>query len=319
MKKYKILLCLLLFPITIFAYSDKIIPGGDNLGIKINIDGIMIVGFYKVENAKSNKDLMVGDVIRKVNEIEVYSINDFTSAISKIDSEVVNLEIKRKNKNIILEYNLYKENGVYKTGLYVKDSMTGIGTLSYIDPETLIYGALGHEVLESNSNEKVEIKTGDIFKSLVTSIEKSSVGSPGGKNAKFFYNSIYGSIIKNTNVGIYGKYTYELPKRDTLEVSKNITNGKAYIYTVLKDNNIEQYEINILNIKNNAKTKNIYFEITDKTLLNRTGGVIQGMSGSPIIQNNKIVGAVTHVIVSEPIRGYGIFITTMLEEGEKVN
>ena len=165
----------------------------------------------------------------------------------------------------------------------------------------------------------VEIKSGTIFESLVTSIDRSSVGSAGTKNAKFYSNNIYGNVLKNTISGIYGTYTDELPAKETLEVGKpdELKEGEATIYTVLTGEKIEEFSINITNINTSGKIKNITFEITDTRLIEKTGGVVQGMSGSPIIQNNKIFGAVTHVIVNAPTTGYGIFITTMLEEGEK--
>lgn len=165
----------------------------------------------------------------------------------------------------------------------------------------------------------VEIRSGTIFESLVTSIDRSSVGSAGTKNAKFYSNNIYGNVNKNTISGIYGTYTDELPNKETLEVGKpdELKEGRATIYTVLEGDTVEEFTINITNINKSSQIKNISFEITDEKLLEKTGGVVQGMSGSPIIQNNKIFGAVTHVIVNNPTTGYGIFITTMLEEGEK--
>ena len=165
----------------------------------------------------------------------------------------------------------------------------------------------------------VEVRSGTIFESLVTSIDRSTVGNAGTKNAKFYSNNIFGNVTKNTISGIYGIYNDELPNTKTLEVGNNdeLKLGKAYINTVIEGDKIESFEINITNINKNSNIKNISFEVTDKRLLEVSGGIVQGMSGSPIIQNNKIFGAVTHVIVNDPTTGYGIFITTMLEEGEK--
>lgn len=318
----KILLFLIcLLPINVFAYSDFIIPGGETLGIDIKSNGIMIIGFYKVggDYNKGSVELKSGDYILKVNDTEVNNVSELTKAIEvNVKNSKINLTFKRKNKikNTVLD--LYETNGIYKTGLYVKDSITGIGTLSYIDPNTRIYGALGHEIIESSSNSVVEIRTGTIFKNHITSIDKSINGSPGSKNAKFEYDSLYGNIFKNSSFGIYGKYTTNLPEKDLMQVAKpnEIKVGDATIYTVLNDEDIKEYKINILAINEKNKIKNITFEITDQELLNKTGGVVQGMSGSPIIQNNKIIGAVTHVIIDNVTNGYGIFITTMLEEGE---
>ena len=165
----------------------------------------------------------------------------------------------------------------------------------------------------------VEIKSGTIFESLVTSIERSTVGSAGTKNAKFYSNNVYGNVDKNTISGIYGKYNSNIDDSKLMSVGKpdELKLGSAYIYTVVEGETVEQFEINITKINSNTNIKNISFEVVDEKLLSLSGGIVQGMSGSPIIQDNKIFGAVTHVIISKPTTGYGIFITTMLEEGEK--
>ena len=325
MKKISITLLTILglfLPISTNAYSSKIILGGENLGIHINMKGVMVIGFYKVNNhyLKGIPEIHVGDLIIKVNDEEISSIDELSSSIEKnIRDSKVTLTIKRKGELIPISITLEKQEGIYKTGLYVKDSITGIGTLTYIDPETKMYGALGHEVLESTTNSLVEVKTGYIFESNITSIRKSTQGNAGEKNATFNAKKIYGNILENSKHGIYGNYQKSLPN-NTLEVAKKeeIKQGKATIYTVLEGNKKEAFEINILSITDAQDTKNITFEITDSTLLQKTGGIIQGMSGSPIVQENKIIGAVTHVIVDNPIKGYGIFITTMLENGDKL-
>ena len=319
-KRLLIILISLLFPLNVLAYSNYVIPGGNNIGIEVYNEGIIVIGFYKINNRYNTSELKIGDVITKINNTKVYTVDEMIKAIEEnVKDNKVSITVLRNKKEKIIEFNLINQEGVYKTGLYVKDSISGIGTLTYIDPETKIYGALGHEIIESNSMTSVEIKSGTIFESLVTSIDRSSVGSAGTKNAKFYSNNIYGNILKNSISGIYGTYTDELPNKETLEVGKpdDLREGEAVIYTVLKGEKVEQFTINITNINKSGKIKNITFEITDKRLIEKTGGVVQGMSGSPIIQNNKIFGAVTHVIVNNPTTGYGIFITTMLEEGEK--
>ena len=314
------ILLIMLFPLNILAYSNYIIPGGNNIGIEVKNEGILIIGFYKINNKYNTNDLRIGDVIKKINDDEVYTVDDLVKSIEKnVRNNKVKLTIERKNKQEIIDFKLVKIDDTYKTGLYVKDSISGIGTLTYIDPSTSIYGALGHEIIESNSMQSVEVRSGTIFESIVTSIDRSSIGNAGTKNAKFYSNNIYGNINKNTISGIYGKYTNQLPNIETLEVGKpdDLKLGKAIIRTVLENEKIEEFEIEITKISEISEIKNIFFEITDEKLLDRTGGIVQGMSGSPIIQDNKIFGAVTHVVVNNPTTGYGIFITTMLEEGEK--
>lgn len=307
-----------MFPFEVLAYSKYIIPGGNTLGIEINSDGIMVIGFYEINGKLNKSNLKVGDYIKKVNDKDVSSILELTNEIENNDKDSITITYKRDDKLLTTKLNLIYENNIYKTGLYVKDKITGIGTLSYIDPETHIYGALGHEIVESSHNKIVEIKTGNIFKNTITSITKSMSGHPGSKNAKFYKNMTYGTITKNTNKGIYGIYNDPLPSTKALPVASKdeIVIGKASILTVLENEEIKSYDIEITSINETSKTKNISFIITDNELLKKTGGVVQGMSGSPIIQNDKIIGAVTHVVVDEPKSGYGIFITSMLKEGE---
>ena len=322
MKKILIILSVLFMPLNVFAYSDYIYRGGNTLGIEVNCDGVLIVGFYQINSDynKGNPKLKVGDYIKEVNGVEVNTLKDLSNEIEKYTSDKeVEITYKRGKKEYKTNLSLVNDNGIFKTGLYVKDSITGIGTLTYIDPGTKIYGALGHEIIEGNSSKIVEIKSGSIFRNTITSIDKSSIGKAGSKNAKYFYNTIFGSIYKNTNHGIFGEYSSEINNMELVEVGTkdDINIGKAYLYTVLEKEKVEEFEIEITSINETSNTKNITFQITDKKLLEETGGVVQGMSGSPIIQNDKIVGVVTHVIVDNPYTGYGLFITSMLEEGEK--
>lgn len=306
-------------PLEILAYSKYVIPGGETLGIELKSDGIMVIGFYQIKGKTNKSELKVGDYILKVNDIEVNTIDELTNEIEKSINEEVLISYKRNNNIKETKLNLIYDDNVYKTGLYVKDKITGIGTLSYIDPQSKIYGALGHEIIESSSKSLVEIKTGNIFRNQITSITKSFDGTAGSKNAKFYPDTLYGTINKNTAYGIYGFYEVNFPEKELVEVAEpsEIEIGKAKIYTVLNNEEIKEYEIEITKINETSQIKNITFEIKDKELLDKTGGVVQGMSGSPIIQNGKLVGAVTHVIIDNPKTGYGIFITTMLEEGEK--
>lgn len=320
MKKYfyKILLLfLLIIPINVFAYSKYVIPGGETIGIEVNSKGILVVDFYKVNNHFIAKEagFEIGDRIIKVENIEVNSINEMLDIIKNINKKNINFLIERNNTNLELNLKLTKENDIIKTGLYVKDKINGIGTITYIDPETKIYGSLGHEIVESKTLSRFEIKDGNIYEASVQSIIKSKRGVAGEKNAITNKNNLYGTVKENELTGIYGTYTKEINK-DLIEISDTITTGEAYIKTVIKDDVVEDFKINILQVDKKSKTKNILFEITDSKLLKETGGIVQGMSGSPIIQNNKLVGAVNYVIVNDTSKGYGIFITTMLKEGD---
>ena len=319
----KFLLLLLLFPSIVFAYSDKIILGGENVGIKVNAKYVMIVGFYKVDDRFIGEDagLKIGDYITKINDKSVSSIDDMVNIINNVqDKENITISYIRNNKEKTSVLPLIKDkNNVYKTGLYVKDQINGIGTITYVDPNTKIFGALGHEIADKNTLKKVEISDGYIFKSDVTGIKPSYDGEPGSKEAKLYTDYQLGKILTNTEAGIFGIVNSNFNDNNMIEVAdiNSIMLGPAYLRTVINGNEIKNYDIQIIDIDLNNPTKNILFQITDQELLSKTGGVIAGMSGSPIIQNDKIIGAVTHVVVNDPDKGYGIFITTMLKEGEK--
>ena len=317
------LLLLFIFPINALAYSSKVIPGGENLGINVNLDYVSIVGFYKVKDKFIGSDagLKLGDRIIEINHEEVSSIDRMVEIIdNESRKDEVTLTVIRDMDTKDVKLSLVKDdNGVIKTGLYVKDKITGIGTLTYIDPETKIFGALGHEILDKNSALKVEIKDGTIFKSDVVSITPSKDGEVGEKNAKFYTDTTYGVVEKNSREGIFGTYQGEFSDKDAIDVGRleDVKIGKAYLRTVVSGSEMKDYEINILEIDKDNPTKNILFEITDKELLNITGGVVAGMSGSPILQDNKLIAACTHVVVNTPHKGFAISIENMLEEGEK--
>ena len=324
-KKLRLLFLLLILsvPSIVFAYSDYIIPGGENIGIKINSKYVTVVGFYKVGDTYIGEDagFKIGDKLTKIENEDITSIDSMINLVDKYkDKREIKINLLRDGKTLTTNLSLkIDENGVYKTGLYVKDQINGIGTLTYIDPTTNIYGALGHEIADKTTLQKVEIKNGKIFKSEITGIKPSKDGEPGEKKAKLFMDDILGDIRLNHESGIFGTFTEQISDNNVIEVGEpdDVKIGKAVIRTVVDGSKIGQYDIEILEIDKTNSTKNILFKITDKNLLDKTGGVVAGMSGSPIIQNNKIIGAVTHVIVNDSDKGYGIFITTMLEEGEK--
>lgn len=328
-KKFKnaflsFLLIMCILPYNILAYSDYVAVSGKNIGIQIKSNGIMVVGLYTINGVSPGKDadISLGDRIIKIEDDYVNNINEMVNKITNSkNKESVKITYIRGNETKETHLKLVKgSDNVYKTGLYVKDEINGVGTLTYIDPETMMYGALGHAIIDKNTLSKIEIKDGKIYKSNVTSITKSNNGSPGEKNAEFYSGIVYGTVNKNTDSGIFGEYKDALDDAKLYKVADidEIKLGKAKILTVLEGNKIEEYDINITKLNDTvSKIKNISFDITDTELLEKTGGIVQGMSGSPIIQDDKIIGAVTHVVVDDPKRGYGIYITNMLEEMEK--
>ena len=324
--KRKLLLLLISFSIIIpfntWAYSKYLIPGGENIGITIHSKGVFVVGFYKVDGKSIAEDagLKVGDRIVSINDEEISSTVDL---VNKINSTNENISVKfgyvRNNKTSYLTLYLTKErDGTYKTGIYVKDTITGIGTLTFIDPESNTYGALGHEVIDGNTNINFTIKNGQVFESNITSITKGTIGSPGEKNASLNKDNVYGDIKYNLETGIYGTLEKRISDSALTEVASidEVEIGKAEIITVLNGKEKETFEIEILSIDEKSETKNFLIKVTDEELIKKTGGIVKGMSGSPIIQNGKIIGAITHTIVDKPTKGYGISIIKMLESIE---
>lgn len=312
---------LFILPLNVFAYSDYIIPGGATVGIEVNSKGVLVVGFYKVDDNYIGRDagFNVGDKIVKVDAKEVNTIDEMIKAIEENENKEVAFIVDRDSKSQEIKLKLTKDSsGVYKTGLYVKDQITGIGTLTYVDPGTRKFGALGHEIIEKTTALKFEMKDGTIFDANVVGITKSEKNKAGEKNATYDKSKVYGNIEENEISGIFGDYTENIDNGEKIKVASKdeVHTGNAVIRTVVEGNTINEYSINILKLDDSNKTKNILFEINDAKLLEKTGGVVQGMSGSPILQDDKIVGAVTHVIVNDSTKGYGIFITTMLKEGE---
>ena len=322
-KLQKIFLTLLLFimPLNVFAYSKYVVLGGETVGIEVNSKGVLIVGFYKVGDAyiAKNAGFEVGDKILKLNDKEIDTITSMIKIINETTSDTVEFTISRDGKIKTINLNLIEDqDGIVKSGIYVKDKITGIGTLTYVDPNTKIFGALGHEIDEKTTASKFEINGGIIFGANVIGIEKSSNGVAGEKNARYDKTKVFGTITDNEISGIFGSYDAVVNENNLIEVGNpsDVKIGKATMKTVIDKDNVEDFEIEIINVDKNSDTKNILFEIKDKSLLEKTGGIVQGMSGSPIIQDDKLVGAVTHVIVNDTTKGYGIFITTMLKEGE---
>ena len=304
----------LLLPISnVLSYSSEVYVGGENIGIEVKTKGVLVIGLYKVNNnmIAASSGINKGDYIISVNNNEVNNISDFSKEIENDpDKESIDIKYRREKKVYETSLKIVNDNNEYKTGLYVKDSISGIGTLTVIDPATNRFLALGHAVIDSTTNSLLTIDSGSIYASYITGINKSSDGVPGEKIGEANSDDKYGTV---------GTYEKELNNRKLMKVADpdEIVLGGASILTVVDQDTISEFSINIDKIDKKDDLKNILFTITDKELLDKTGGVVQGMSGSPIIQNGKVVGAVTHVIVDDCSKGYGIFITNMLEESEK--
>lgn len=304
--------------------TKKLYPGGIPFGIKFITEGVLIVGFCDFKNGgatvnpSSAAGLKMGDRILSVNSKPLSSAEELTKIVEQSEGRPLQIVYSRdgNEKQTVLTPIFSESEGNYKTGIYVKDSGAGIGTVSYIDPETLEFGGLGHGICEGENGHLIPISKGSVVDVNINGIKKGEVGVPGELRG-YFSSGRVGSLLLNNDCGVFGAFAKTpsgLPCEPlSIGLKEELKNGKAYIYTTLEGCVPKQYEIEISNIKlSETHGKCFTVKVTDKALLEKTGGIVQGMSGSPIIQNGKLVGAVTHVLINDPTTGYGIFIENML-------
>lgn len=304
-----------------------LIPGGDAIGIKIQTDGLVVVDTYLVNteggtiNPAKEAGVMKGDMILAVNNQKISTIEEYKEQLmlaKENNQMILTIDRQGKTENITVHPVISTE-GVCTTGLYLRDKLAGIGTLTFIDPNTNKYGALGHEIIDQDTNQLVNIKNGEIINSNVLSVRKAKTGKPGEKVADILFDEKLGTLEKNNKYGVYGlMQSNEMSQKDLIPMAyiNEVKKGPAQILTVLNGNKIEAFDIEIteVNVQSEKAIKGIKYTVTDPRLLEETGGIVQGMSGSPIIQDGKIIGAVTHVLVHDSTLGYGIFIEWMLQE-----
>lgn len=313
--------------------ATQVVPGGQSIGVKLNTKGVLVVGHHTIQSKDGSTspgekvDIRVGDMIVKIDEKEITAMNEVEKHVQAAGNNGKNLvlEIKRNNERLVKELTPIKENGndLYRMGLYIRDSAAGVGTLTFYDKSSKKYGALGHVISDVDTQKPIIVNDGEIVRSSVTSIEKGSNGDPGEKLANFTTKrDVLGTIEKNSPFGIFGKLQKEAltnkihDEQMPITLSSQVKEGPAKILTVLEGEKVEQFDIEIISSVPQKKpaTKGLVIKVTDPRLLEATGGIIQGMSGSPIIQNDKLVGAVTHVFVNDPTSGYGCHISWMLHE-----
>lgn len=325
----KIILTMAIFFLSIgtpkTASALTLIPGGENIAFEIYPDGIIVTGSYNVDynstnyNPSRDSDIVKGDKIVKIGNYKVTDLNSFIDQFYQYKNNgYCPITIERKGTQYQKKLYLIEQNSVIKTGLYVKERILGIGTTSFYDPINNRYGALAHEVYDNDSSSIIDVRVGTIYLEEVESITKSSNGDVGSKHSNLTFENIVGNIESNTSFGIFGCLE-EIPSTySPIEVCNwdEVSLGEAYVRTCISDKEVNEYKINITSLKKqyDCDIKGISFEITDKNLLSKTGGIYQGMSGSPIIQNNKLVGAVTHVNVDNVKTGYAIYMQYMYQK-----
>lgn len=309
----------------------RLIPGGESIGVKLNTLGVLVVGYHLIHAENGEKSpgetagVQVGDVITKINKIKIGDMSDVKRVLNQTgSSKPLSMTILRRNVSIQKTLVPVKDtdDNHYRMGLYIRDSAAGIGTLTFYDPQSGRYGALGHVISDIDTRQPIVVNSGKIVRSTVNSIDKGKDGNPGEKIASFPNNAqSIGTINKNTPFGIYGRLNQDLnngmmEKGLPIALSNEVKEGPAKILTVLNGSKVQAFDIKILSSlpQKFPATKGLVIKITDPTLLRETGGIVQGMSGSPIIQNGKLIGAVTHVFVNDPTSGYGVHIEWMLQE-----
>ncbi|RFU60007.1 SpoIVB peptidase [Bacillus sp. V59.32b] len=310
----------------------KVIPGGQSIGVKLNTLGVLVVGHHLVDTQQGKKSpgelakVEVGDIITKINGQTMKKMSDVTPFVQEAGEkgEPLHLDITRDKETVkaTLKPLKDKNEGTYKLGLYIRDSAAGIGTMTFFHPESRKYGALGHVISDMDTKQPIVVKDGQIVRSTVTSIEKGSNGDPGEKLAHFSKNrEIIGNINRNSPFGIFGKLKQNIDngisdKPMPITLSHEVKEGPAKILTVVEGSAVSEFDVEIVSTipQKFPATKGMVLKVTDKKLLEQTGGIVQGMSGSPIIQNGKLIGAVTHVFVNDPTSGYGVHIEWMLNE-----
>lgn len=310
----------------------RVIPGGQSIGVKLNTAGILVVGHHQIrtENGKVSPGelagIKVGDLIVEINGKKIektVEISDIVQQAGK-DKKPLLLKINREESIFSTELLPQKEveEDTFKLGLYIRDSAAGIGTMTFFEPNSKKYGALGHVISDMDTKKPIVVNNGEIVRSTVTSIEKGSNGNPGEKLARFSSDKeVIGDINRNSPYGIFGELNQKIKNNIfdqpiPIALSSQVKTGKAQILTVVENDEVEVFDIEIVSSipQKFPATKGMVIKITDPRLIEKTGGIVQGMSGSPIIQGGILVGAVTHVFVNDPLSGYGVHIEWMLKD-----
>ena len=303
---------------------------GYPFGMKIYTEGVLVVNITEVvtENGKEKPaekaGIKKGDYIISANGEKISTNEDLSRIVEESQGDKINFKIKRngKHKNISFKALKCKETNSYKIGIWIRDSSAGIGTLTFYSPATGIICGLGHGICDEDTGKILELNSGEIVKAEILSAQKGKTGSPGQLNGKFLGKTI-GKILYNCSMGVYSSPIGKINTDKLFEIAlkQEIKDGKAQIITTIDGETPKLYDCEII-IRSSAfmsKTQNITVTVTDKELLSKTGGIVQGMSGSPIIQNGKLIGALTHVLVDDPTKGYAIFAENMLETAQSVS
>ncbi len=307
----------------------ELVPGGNAIGVRMNTKGVLVVAVTEVIDIKGNRisparesGLKVGDSIIEINGEKISSAEQVVRILNNVKEEAVNIVVLRNKEEIKITATPIQclQDNSYRLGIWVRDKTSGIGTMTFYDKKSNKFGALGHGISDMDTGKLLNVDNGLVMNAKISDIEQGKKGTPGEIKGVFYKtDDILGEIYDNNDYGIYGvlKDNDDIKIKNSIPIGykEEVKPGKAYILSTLDDNIVDKYEIEILKVEPQEKPqqKSMIIKVTDERLLNKTGGIIQGMSGSPIIQDDKLIGAITHVFVNDPTKGYGIYIEWMLE------
>ncbi len=308
------------------AYNaDTLVPVGSTVGINLQSEGVIIVGVPDVladgasVSPARDAGLAAGDIITRVGTSPISSGDDLRAALGSLDGSPVSVTVKRGERAVKLTVTPHKNaEGECELGLFMRDGVAGIGTVTFIDPKTGVFGALGHSVNDAETGMIIPLRTGSISRSVVTDVILGKAGMPGQLHGTYSFDTVLGALTNNTSGGIFGTMAdgEKLGGKKALPVASDaeIKTGPAVILSNVSGADVREYDVEITRLYSGAEAvgRSMMLCVTDPELIEHTGGIVQGMSGSPIIQNGKIIGAVTHVLINDPTRGYGISIEKML-------
>lgn len=315
--------------------KSKVIPVGSIAGVKLYTSGVLVVGMSEIEGIDNKKHkpyentgIKEGDTITQINDIPISSTEELMENVNQAQGKVIKVKYIQEEQTKECSMEAVKtSNNEYKLGLWVRDSAAGVGTVTFYEPGTKTFGALGHGITDIDTEELINIASGEFITTRVLNITKGESGNPGKIQGTVENQKNIGKINKNSKFGIYGtvenlaSLNIDTSREMEVALREEIQQGKAKILCSLDNQKVKEYEIEIQKIykENNYDNKSMQIKVTDPRLIEKTGGIIQGMSGSPIIQNNKFVGAVTHVLVNNPQEGYAVFGDIMLKQAKEVH
>lgn len=312
----------------------RVVPGGHSIGVALRTQGVLVVGVSDINTESGavcparSADLRAGESIDEINGQAVNSVDEFTQLLAQAGGEPVELTISGESGTRTAEVTpvLDPHDSSYRLGAWVRDSTAGVGTLSFYDPETAHYGALGHAICDVDTGGILSVSDGEILKSDIVSIREGERGTPGELRGAFIEQALrLGAITENLNCGIYGNMYSDIQNPlypDGITVSNRtlVHTGPAQLLTTLDSEGIRAYDCEITRVfrQDEPSTRSMIIKITDPELIERTGGIVQGMSGSPLVQDGMLIGAVTHVFINDPTQGYGIYIDWMLDAADSL-